>query len=135
SADASSSNSSQCTYRVRRRRKSSVVVIDKLEVRVSSAAEFTKEFESLFLSAALHQSRHYKIVTDLRAYGYDSILHYCCRYGKEHNHKLELVDTAAMTLADMAQEIESVFRVDTDELAIMRLDLAVDIQGIGVPWF
>lgn len=110
-------------------------MIDKLEVRVSSAAKFTKEFESLFLGAALHQSRHYKIVTDLRAYGYDSILHYSCRYGKERNHKLELVDTAAMTLAEMAQEIESVFRVDADQLAIMRLDLAVDIEGIGVPWF
>jgi hypothetical protein len=111
-------------------------VIDKLEVRVPEHTPFTSEFDSLFVGDGmkLSSSRHYKIVGDLRPYAYDAILHYCCRHG-ERNHKLELVDAGLMTLADMKGTIEQVFQVDAAQLSIMRLDLAVDVEGIGVPWF
>jgi hypothetical protein len=40
-----------------------------------------------------------------------------------------------MTLAGMRNNIQRVFEVDPETLSVMRLDLAVDVEGIGVPWF
>jgi hypothetical protein len=110
-------------------------LIDKLEVRIPESALFTSDFKSLFMGFKFSSSRHYKIVADLRPYSYNSILHYGCRHGAERNHKLELIDTGAMTLAEMREDIQRVFLVDPGKLSIMRLDLAVDVQGIGLPWF
>jgi hypothetical protein len=110
-------------------------MIDKLEVRVPERTSFTGAFECVFEGMGLSSSRHYKLVADLRPYSYNSILHYSCNHGKERNHKLELVDTGAMTLAEMTEDIQRVFKVDARNLSIMRLDLAVDIEGIGVSWF
>jgi hypothetical protein len=110
-------------------------MIDKLEVRVPERARFTKEFDDLFLGLALHSARHYKIVADLRPYSYSLILHYGCKRGDEHNHKLELIDTGVMTLADMMEDIERVFQVEAKKLSVMRVDFAVDVDGIGVTWF
>jgi hypothetical protein len=104
-------------------------------VRIPERALFTNDFKSIFIGLKLTASRHYKLVVDLRPYSYNSILHYGCRHGKERNHKLELVDTGVMTLAEMKADIERVFLGDAGKLSIMRLDLAVDIEGIGLPWF
>ena len=111
-------------------------MIDKLEVRVPEGTSFTSEFDSLFITdqISLSSSRHYKIVGDLRPYEYNSILHYSCRHG-ERNHKLELVDAGFMTLDEMKEEVEQVFQVHAEKLPVMRLDLAVDVHGISVPWF
>ena len=87
-------------------------MIDKLEVRIPERASFTSEFESLFLGLKHRPSRHYKIAADLRPYSYNSILHYSCRHGEERNHKLQLVDTGVMTLTEMTEDIQRVFRVD-----------------------
>jgi hypothetical protein len=110
-------------------------MIDKLEVRVPEQVRFTREFEFLFGCVAVRPARHYKTVADLRPFSTDAILHYSCRHGTEHNHKLELVDTGKMTLLEMKQDIRKIFQVNPDELFIMRLDLAVDVEGVGVPWF
>lgn len=40
-----------------------------------------------------------------------------------------------MSYAEIVAEIEYVFRTNADRLSIMRLDLAVDIEGISVRWF
>lgn len=110
-------------------------MIDKLEVRVPERILFTNEFKYVFAGIKLNPARHYKTVVDLRPYSYDSILHYGCKHGEEHNHKLELIDTGLMTLADMREDIQRLFLVDAETLGVMRLDLAVDVQGIGVSWF
>lgn len=102
------------------------------------------EVESLFFTVAGRPSRHYLRVHDLRPFGYNAILHHTCLHGKptnigqqgsRGNHKLELIDTGTMSYAEMVDEIEYVFRTKADRLSIMRLDLAVDIEGIGVRWF
>lgn len=110
-------------------------MIDKLEVRVPECVRFTNEFEFLFGCLPLRPKRHYKTAVDLRPFSIDAILHYSCRHGTEHNHKIELVDTGTMTLLEMKQDIRQMFRINPDELSIMRLDLAVDVEGIGVSWF
>lgn len=112
-------------------------MIDKLEVRVPERTALTEEFDSLFIGNGIKasSSRHYKFVADLRPNSYNSILHYSCRHGAERNHKLELTDVGTMTLEQMIDEIQQIFQVDANQLWIMRLDLAVDIPGIGVPWF
>ena len=110
-------------------------MIDKLEVRVSAGTAFTSRFESLFLTAKFNFSRHYMIVADLRPFAYDAILHYACRHGKERNHKVELVDTAGMSHLGMVKAIEEIFAVDANRLGVMRIDLAVDVPGVSVPWF
>lgn len=110
-------------------------MIDKLEVRIPERTSFKSDFKFLFDGLPLHSGRHYKIVTDLRPYSYNSILHYGCKRGDEHNHKLELIDTGVMTLAEMREDIQRIFCVDAETLSVMRLDLAVDMEGIGVSWF
>jgi len=110
-------------------------LIDALSVRIPEQIAFTREFDPLFDGLALHSSRHYDVVADLRPYSVSAILHYRCKHGQKQNHKLELVNVGKMTLPDMKKEIQQVFQVDAGELSIMRLDLAVDVEGIGVPWF
>ncbi len=110
-------------------------MIDKLEVRVSAGTAFTQRFKSLFLATKFNPSRHYLMVADLRQYGYDAILHYGCKHGKQHNHKVELVDTSAMNHTAMLDAIQDIFAVDAKQLGVMRIDLAVDVPGISVPWF
>ncbi len=40
-----------------------------------------------------------------------------------------------MNLPEMKREIQEVFEIDPNEVSIMRIDLAVDVEGISVPWF
>jgi hypothetical protein len=112
-------------------------MIDKLDVRILEGTSLTGEVDLLLMDSSVRKisSRHYKFVTDLRPHSYNLILHYSCRHGDEHNHKLELTDVGEMTLERMAGEIQQVFNVNAYQLPIMRLDLAVDVSGIGVPWF
>jgi hypothetical protein len=51
------------------------------------------------------------------------------------NHKLELIDTGRVTLAEIIREIERVFDVDSRRLEISRIDLAADVFGVPVVWF
>lgn len=114
-------------------------MIDKLEIRVPTGTRLMPEVESLFFKVGGRPSRHYLRVHDLRPYGYNAILHHTCLHGKpadigqqgpRGNHKLELIDTGMMSYEDMLEEIEYVFRTNAKRLSIMRLDLAVDIEGI-----
>ena len=105
------SNSLQLAYSIRRRRKSSVALIDKLEVRIPERAPFTSDFKSL---SSLTSSSTRRVITRLLLISAPirttRILHYGCRHGEERNHKLELVDTGVMTLAEMREDIQRVFR-------------------------
>jgi hypothetical protein len=58
-----------------------------------------------------------------------------CLRDKQGNHKLELVDTGAMSYARMGHEIERVFDLDARRLSLMRIDLAADVRGVPVAWF
>jgi hypothetical protein len=119
-------------------------MIDKLEIRIPAGTQFTSEVESIFHTIHGRHSRHYLQALDLRPFGYSAILHYGCLHGRRStpeqpgprgNHKVELIDTHLLSYAEILDEIEYVFHIQTEPLSIMRLDLAVDIEGIGVRWF
>lgn len=78
-------------------------------------------------------TKYYGRVEDLRRCGLSSILYFDCRWSG--NHKLEIVGTGMMTLPEIASEINNVFDVDPRSAEIMRIDLAVDVQGYPVDWF
>ncbi len=116
-------------------------MIDKLEIRVPRDTAFHPAFNRLYREIRypdadpFHRSRYYEAVADLRPYGYDAMLHLWCRWGKDGNHKLELVDTGRMTYAGMVNEIERIFQTDALQREVMRVDLAADAEGIPVSWF
>jgi hypothetical protein len=117
-------------------------VIDKLDVRILADAPFHPEFSKLFQELRydpekdpFRPSRHYALVADLRPYDYDAILHMSFKWGKYGNHKLELIDTGMMPFSRLVNEVERIFQVDAMRLGIMRVDLAVDVKGVPVPWF
>ncbi len=118
-------------------------MIDKLDVRIPADTSFTESFQKLYVELGklppkqnpFHQTRHYLRVGDLRAYGYDAVLHLCCKWGDEANHKIELIDTGLRTYAGLVNEIESIFSMDGTKTGVMRLDLAVDVRGVPVSWF
>jgi hypothetical protein len=119
-------------------------MIDKLEIRIPAGTQFTSEVESIFHTIHGRHSRHYLQALDLRPFGYNAILHYGCLHGRrstpeqkgtQGNHKVELIDTNSMSLAEIVEELEYIFRTPAETLSIMRLDLAVDIDDIGVRWF
>ncbi len=93
-------------------------MIDKLELRIPSATEYTRAFGSLYVSLwndsvnnPFRPSRHYAAVGDLRHFGYDVILHAHCKHG------------------------EAVFEGYASILEIMRIDFAVDVIGVPVVFF
>jgi hypothetical protein len=75
------------------------------------------------------------MVGDMRPFGYDAIVHLCCKRGKAANHKLELLETGRKTFAELVQEIERIFAVDPLLLEPMRIDLAVDVRSVPVSFF
>jgi len=50
-------------------------------------------------------------------------------------HKLAILETAGMSLRQMAMAITKVFECDPWDMRLARLDFAVDIPGIPVQWF
>jgi hypothetical protein len=115
-------------------------VIDKVEVRIPAATQFTKEFGLLYSDCSrddktFRQSRYYLKAGDLRSYGYQSVLHMYCIPDKAGNHKLELIDAGEMSFTRIQREIMRIFDTDPWQLGIMRIDLAADLPGVPVPWF
>lgn len=117
-------------------------MIDKVEVRVPRGTPFSDEFRRLYADIRgdpkvdpFRGSRHYERVGNLRAFGYDVVLHLDCIRDRKGNHKLEILDTGAMGYGRMHNEIEHIFDVDARKLVLMRLDLAADINGVPVEWF
>ena len=117
-------------------------MIDKLEVRVPAASEYAPAFHALY--AALWSDprnnpfrpwKHYLAVGDLRAFGYEAILHAHCKHGEAGDHKLELVDTGLRSFQELMREVESIFQVYPSTLGIMRVDFAVDVIGLPVLFF
>ncbi|MBI4480958.1 MAG: hypothetical protein HY651_13140 [Acidobacteria bacterium] len=113
-------------------------MIDKLEVRVPAGAKFTPDFADQYREIRsdldldpFHPTKHYQTVADLRPYGHELILHEFCQHGAG-NHKVELIDTGERSLSGMIREIERVYSVDAMRLEVMRIDLAVDVQGVPV---
>ena len=116
------------------------LVIDKVEVRIPAATQFSKDFSSLYRAHSgdekiFHSSKHYLRVGDLRTLGYSAVLHAYCRHDKSGNHKLELVDAGEMSFLTMQKEILRVFDIDPWHLDLMRIDLAADVPGVPVGWF
>ncbi len=116
-------------------------VIDKLEVRIPARTPYTRAFASLYSELRanpkkdpFHSSRYYGAVADLRPYGIETILHAHCKFGKDGDHKIELLETGKRSMAFMINEIEQIFDVNPMKLEIMRVDLAADVEDVPV-WF
>jgi hypothetical protein len=123
--------------------------MDKVDVRVPRLARFTRQFEELYGEIAtkdvqptterknkrLRSSRYYQSNLDLREFGYSTILHSFARLSKDGDHKIEFIETGSMSYSHMHHEIESIFDIDPEKLAVMRADLATDVPDIPVLWF
>ncbi|MEP6539596.1 MAG: hypothetical protein ABJF23_29945 [Bryobacteraceae bacterium] len=117
-------------------------MIDKLEVRIPSRTQFSSQFSGLYRDISSDEkvnpfktAQHYIKAGDLRAFGYPAILHIHCTRDKQGNHKLELIDTADLSLSAMGREIERVFDVSCRRLGLMRIDLAADVPSVPISWF
>lgn len=116
-------------------------VLDKLEIRVPAAVPFRPEFGALYseLRSDLKgpfrkRGPHYTLTGDLRAYGYDAILHLHCMHG-QGNHKLELLDTGKRGFSFLLGDCERIFDIDPLKCGVMRVDCATDVPDVGVLWF
>ena len=115
-------------------------VMDKVEVRVPSATQFSREFARVYGDLCtdrkvFHPSQFYIRVGDLRNIGYQSILHVHCQMDRHGNHKLELIDVGDLSFQGIQREILRVFEIEPVHLELMRLDLAADVPGVPVLWF
>lgn len=115
---------------------------DKVAVRVPALTDPSPRIERLYTELrrgfevwGFRRSRFYTLVGDLRPQGVPAILHWGLRFGGTPDHKLELLDTGERTFTQLMQDILAVFDVDPLALEIMRLDIAVDVPGVPVPWF
>jgi hypothetical protein len=91
---------------------------------------FEYDYKAIRSKAA---SKYYKERIDLRQCGLQAILHRSCRFNG--THKLAVLETARMSLGQMAMAIGTIFECDPWDLRLARLDLAVDVHGIPVRWF
>lgn len=134
-------------------------MIDKLDVRIPKDAFMTPEFRQTYLETKenpkyWHRAEHYSSVADLRPFGYEAILHVGLRHRRSGPkggcHKLELIDAGQRTAKELLAEIERIFETPiryrkstdsemqpkgTEQLQLMRIDLAADVDAVPVNWF
>src|SRR5467141_1390530 len=121
--------------------RSMLAMIDRLELRVPAKAQYTQDLSDLYKRLRsdrqdpFHCSKHYASVGDLRPFGHPVILHLHCLHGDRGDHKLEIVDSGALTFGQMMREIQRIFDIDPYRLHVMRIDLAADVRRLPVPWF
>jgi hypothetical protein len=115
-------------------------VIDKLDVRVPRTTPFTKEFGHLYRELwcdpehrPFRETEHYEVSGDLRNFGYSAILHGNCKH-RPGAHKLELVDTGAMSYREMLNEVERIYDCPARTLEVMRVDMCADLPRVSVAW-
>ena len=111
------------------------MMIDKLDVRIPSGATFQPHFDRWIRDWGTkgEPSRHYLKVFDLRMADCAAILHFRAR--QTHDHKLELLVTGKASFAELVNRIQQVVEPEARTLGIMRLDLAVDLEGVPVGAF
>jgi hypothetical protein len=107
-------------------------VIDKLEVAVDPETPLNARFESEYRQMRQMPHKLYKEKTLLRPLGMDAILFRYCRYNARH--KLSIVQVSQMTIQDVAKLIEKVFDCDPWDLRLARVDFAVDLPNVSMPW-
>ena len=118
-------------------------MLDKLEVRIPRAAQFTALFGPMYAESRsgekrndrFHETRHYTAVGDLGPFGCDAILHLHNKHGNAGNHKLELLETGRHGFSTLGCLIECIFEVDAMKVDVMRADMAVDLKGVPVAFF
>ena len=117
------------------------VMIDKLDLRIPRYAPFTSEFGRLYSElraiekSPFRPSKYYDYVGDLREYGYDVRLNLYCRMQKSGDHKIELFDVGTKSKSEIIEEVSRIFDLDPYELGVMRVDFAVDVNGVPLSWF
>jgi len=97
---------------------------------VPFTSTFVNDYKTIRSKAA---SKYYKERIDLRQCGLQAILHRSCRFNA--THKLAVLETAGMSLRQMAMVITKVFECDPWDVRLARLDFAVDVPGIPIQWF
>jgi hypothetical protein len=119
-----------------------VVMVDKLDLSVPAMIPLRPPFAEIVhapkragLGGGFRPSVFYRYVVDLRPWGNDAVLHFGSKHSSKRGHKLELLETGNKSFDDLLVEIESVFDVDPEDLGVMRVDLAVDIDGVPISHF
>jgi hypothetical protein len=118
-----------------------VEVMDKLDLRAPRTIQFRPKIHER-LRGFSHGSftRHvrptplYTGKLDLRELGIDAKLYAYCKFGKK-GHKLELLNVGDKPYSEIVQTIESVFECNPDDLGVLRVDLAADVENVPVSWF
>jgi hypothetical protein len=121
-------------------------LVDKLDVGVPRNAEYTRGFGKL-VAMSMEPDWHRKVWRDgghyLRRGDFREIsggelpviLHQYNRHDRKAGDKVELVETAGMSISEMNSHVRAVYAVEPMENRVMRLDLAADISDVPVRWF
>ena len=116
-------------------------MIDKVEVMVSRDAHFGKKFQPVFSElrrnpqfGPFKPSKHFRAVADLRELvGVGAIVHLEQKqYG---THKFELIETGKKSMNQVCSILEELVDCDPGSHRVSRIDLAVDVIGVPLPWF
>jgi hypothetical protein len=117
-----------------------------LDISVPRRTHFTRSFGKLIELSHTHewhgkvwkQGGHYAMRGDFRAISGGElpvILHHQFQHDRKTGDKLELVETALLSLAEMRSIQEEVFAHPARENRVLRIDLAADVEGTTVDWF
>lgn len=116
-------------------------MLDKCNVRIPAETPFAPALKDVVAElkygpvGPFHSNKYYAYSGDVRnLLGLDAIVQLGCRNGK-HNHKVDIIDAGAKTLAEIISILTQLFEVDPLGLELMRVDLAADVHDIPVSWF
>lgn len=111
-------------------------MIDKLELNIErDVLNRTPEFYSLVRANRRQKSnyRGYSTMWDFQSFGLSIRYHRGIWEGV--GDKIEILDSGALTVAQIVADINRLVRHDPLELAIARADLAADVADYDVAWF
>jgi hypothetical protein len=138
-------------------------MVDKLNVVVPRAAEFSREFAAVYRDVGgdpkyFQRGKHYEKSGNLQKLGYDVMLDlFSTRPDSDGNHKVQLLKTADFSYKQLLYEITRIFDIDplriprsmklripgrvagqyedVTSLPVRRVDLACDVPEHDVIWF
>jgi hypothetical protein len=90
------------------------------------------KFESEYRRMRQMPNKYYKEKASLRPLGMNAILFRYCRYNAKH--KLSIVRVSRITIQDVAELVEKVFDCDPWDFRLARVDFAIDLPNVSMPW-
>jgi hypothetical protein len=115
--------------------------LDKLNLEVPKTVPFQADFgrawkdpnnDKIFKKTT---GGMYLVAGDLRGVGIPARISIGHKYHEKLGPKIEILGAGEMTYSQWREVPEQIFAVDSDEAGILRVDLAADVEGVGVPEF